>query len=230
MSLLSNLLDLIVPRRCCACGKRLTASEPLLCIACDMKVSLTHYESSPYDNPMARLFWAQFPIEKASAWIHFIPHGEMSGMIYDLKYHNRPDLGEAIGERMAIIHQRTHFFDDIDAIIPVPITRSRRLQRGYNQSDMVARGISRTTGLPIYNNVVKQQQFKGSQTNLNAWERQENVNAAFLLTDSKLIENKHLLIVDDITTTGATIIACGKQLAKASGVRISVLTIGHTKE
>ena len=140
-------------------------------------------------------------------------------------------LGEDIGEQIALRHQPFGFFDDIDAIVPVPITRRRQWKRGYNQSMQVAKGISHVTHLPIYNKVVKRQHFSQSQTHQTSiWERRENVRAAFQLVDADKIKGKHLLIIDDVVTTGATVIACGQELAKAEGVKLSVLSIGYTKE
>lgn len=230
-SLWTNLLDLIAPRRCAICNKRLLPEESLLCAHCNEDMEKTPFLDSPYDNLMARLFWGQFPIEKASAWFYYRPHSDPSKMIYDLKYHGQSMLGENIGEQLALRHQPTGFFDDIDAIIPIPITRKRLRQRGYNQSMQVARGISYITHLPIYDKVVKRQHFTQSQTHQDSiWERRENVREAFQLIDADKIKGKHLLIIDDIVTTGATVIACGQELAKAEGVRLSVLSIGYTKE
>lgn len=229
-SLLTELLDLLAPRACAICQQRLAANEPLLCSRCMAELPVTPYCESPYDNWMARLFWGQFPVEKVSAWIFFRPHSATSKMIYDLKYHGQAEKGEWIGQLMAIRHQAYGFFDGIDAIVPVPITRRRTWTRGYNQSEQVAQGISLETHIPIYNKVIRRQHFSQSQTHQTAMTRRTNVEEAFLLTDAEKIKGKHLLIVDDVVTTGATIIACAQELAKAEGVRISVLSIGLTKE
>lgn len=225
----TNLFDLISPRQCAVCGNRLSPNESLLCVSCDLELEATPFCESPYDNPMARLFWGQFPIEKASAWFYYRSHGTPSKMIYDLKYHGEDMLGEDIGEEMARRHLATGFFNDIDAIVPIPITRERRRQRGYNQSEMLARGIGIATRLPVYHKVVTRQQFVKSQTHQSTWERRENVSGVFQLNSPEKIRGKHLLLVDDIVTTGSTIIACGQELAKADGVRLSVLSVGFTK-
>lgn len=229
-SLLSEFLDLLSPRVCTICERRLAADEPLICSQCMSELPITPYCESPYDNWMARLFWGQFPVEKVSAWIFFRPHSVTSKMIYDLKYHGQSETGEWIGQLMAIRHQAYGFFDGIDAIVPVPITRRRLWERGYNQSEQVARGISFETHLPIYNKVVRRKHFSQSQTHQTAMERRTNVEDAFMLVDAEKIKGKHLLIVDDVITTGATVISCAQELAKAEGVRISVLSIGLTKE
>ena len=140
------------------------------------------------------------------------------------------EMGEMIGQLMAERHMAYGFFDGIDAIVPLPITRKRNWKRGYNQSLIVARGISMETGLPIYNDVVVRKRFTQSQTHLTSFERRENIKEAFHLVKEEKIKGKHLLIIDDVVTTGATVIACGQELAKAEGVKLSVLSIAYTKE
>ena len=228
-SLLTELFDTIAPRRCAVCGQRLAPEETLVCVACDMRIEETRFWLSPRDNTMTRLFWGQFPIEKASAWFYFHPHSAPGKMIYDLKYHGQPLLGEDIGEQMGLRHRQHHFFDDIDAIVPMPITRRRAWHRGYNQSEMIARGLSTATRLPVYRDVIKRTLFAASQTHQSAWERRENVENVFQLRDAERIRGKHLLIVDDVVTTGATVIACAKEMAKADSIKISILSVGFTK-
>ena len=120
-------------------------------------------------------------------------------------------------------------FDDIDALVPVPLARKRERERGYNQSMMLARGVSEVTGLPINNKVVRRTKFMGSQTRRGRWERNENVEDVFEVKDSHGLSGKHLLLIDDVVTTGATIIACAKEMQKASNVKISVLALGFAK-
>ena len=119
--------------------------------------------------------------------------------------------------------------EGIDVLVPMPITRRRQWQRGYNQSMEIARGVSSVTGIPISRKAVRRIHFTQSQTEQHAWERLHNVENAFLLSKPDDIQGKHILLIDDIVTTGATTIACGRELAKAPDVRISILALGHTK-
>ena len=121
------------------------------------------------------------------------------------------------------------FFEGIDVIVPMPITKSRRRERGYNQSEEFARGIAELTEIPVATDVVERLSFGISQTKLNHWERRENVENVFHLINGESISNRHVLLVDDIMTTGSTIISCGSELLKAGNVKISILTIGYTK-
>ena len=178
---------------------------------------------------MAQLFWHLIPIERAAALIYYEPHSEIAQLIYDLKYRNRPDIGEDMGRLMANEMQLAHFFDGIDMLVPVPLSRKRLRQRGYNQSEELARGISDITHLPVVTNAVHRKHFIKSQTQLTRFERQENVSDMFELRDSSLMEGKHVLLIDDICTTGATLIACAETLKNIPGIRFSILTLGFTK-
>ena len=225
----TDLFDLISPRTCAVCGQRLTADENTICVACHLHLPLTHMESNAYDNVRARLFWGVLPVERAAALFYYEPHSEVARLIYDLKYHGQADIGTDLGRMAARQFASSGFFEGIDATVPVPLTRKRKWQRGYNQSEQIARGIGQVTGLPVYTDVVRRKHFNKSQTQNSIWERLENVEEAFLLANGSRIAGKHLLVVDDIVTTGATIKACAKELCKAGGVKISILSLGLTK-
>ena len=204
-------------------------TEETLCSKCYLHLPRTDFGSDLYENVMAKLFWGQIQIEKATALFYYEPHAETANILYELKYKNHPEIGEVMGRMMARELQRSGLFDDIDAIVPVPLARKRERERGYNQSLMLAKGVSEVTGLPIYNKVVRRTKFVGSQTHRGRWERNENVADVFELMDGESIRGKHLLLIDDVVTTGATIIACAQEMQKASNVKISVLALGFAK-
>ena len=149
----TRILDFISPRLCVVCGERLSPTERSLCSVCLLHLPRTTYQFSPDDNPMAQLFWHLTPIERAAALLYYEPHSELASLIYDLKYHDRPDIGEDMGRLMANEMQLAHFFDDIDVLLPVPLSRKRLRQRGYNQSEQLAIGISDITHLPVITKV-----------------------------------------------------------------------------
>lgn len=225
----TKLLDIISPRQCVVCGHRLSVNESVLCPSCHLHLPLTAFHTTPYDNEMARLFWGKIPVEKASALFFFMPHSDTARIIYDMKYHGYPEVGEYMGTIAARLFSENNFFEGIDAIVPIPLTRWRQWKRGYNQTMEIARGIADATGLPIYNKVVRRIRFSGSQTRLQATERQDNVASAFQLRHEEQIRGLHLLLIDDIVTTGATVCSCARELCRASGVRISILSLGFTK-
>ena len=177
-----RLLDLIAPRLCVVCGHRLTVTEEVICAKCNFHLPRTGFHHHAYDNEMAKLFWAQIPIEKATAFFYYEAHAETANIIYELKYKNHPEIGNIVGRMLAKEIQPSGFFDGIDGIVPIPLAKKRLRQRGYNQSMEIAQGVSEMTGLPIYKKVVRRNSFKGSQTNKGRWDRQENVEHVFELT------------------------------------------------
>ena len=173
---------------------------------------------------MARLFWAQIPIERATAFFYYEPHAQTANIIYELKYKNRPDIGIIIGRMLAKEVQTAGFFDGTDGIIAVPLAKKRQQQRGYNQSEEIAQGVSEITGLPILKKVVRRTVFEGSQTNKGRWERHDNVEHVFELIDTKAVSGQHLLLIDDVVTTGATCLACAKALCPRFRQIIGILS------
>ena len=225
----SRFLDFISPRLCVVCGRRLSPTERSLCAVCQLHLPRTAFQFSPDDNPMAQLFWHLVPVERAAAFIYYQSHSEMARMVYELKYRNSPDVGEDLGRLMATDMQLAHFFDGIDLLVPVPLTNKRLRQRGYNQSEMLAQGVSDVTHLPVVPKALKRQGFRESQTHLSRHERQENVDGIFVAADAKTLKGRHVLLIDDVCTTGATLMSCAQALAPIEGIRISVLTLGFTK-
>lgn len=223
------MLDLFSPRRCVGCSGRLMPSEAVLCSDCLWHMPLTHFSQHACDNPMARLFWGLFPIERAAALFYYEPNTRMASMIHAMKYYNRSDVAENMGRMVARSFMDDGFFDGIDAIVPIPLSKDRQRQRGYNQSERIASGISSVTGIPVYNKVLGRKTFAGSQTRLNVYQRRENVEQAFRLQDAASLTGRHLLLVDDVVTTGSTIAACGRLLQQIPDVKISVLALGLSK-
>ena len=230
MNWITRILDFISPRLCVVCGHRLAPTERSLCSVCLFHLPRTDFHQKPLDNPMAQLFWGLAPVEKAAALFYYHPHSETAQLVYRLKYNNRPDIGEDMGRVMACELQATEFFSDIDVLLPVPLASKRLRQRGYNQSEQLAKGISDITHLPIVTKALRRKHFQQSQTTLNRWQRQENVEDTFWLKDGSQLQDKHVLLIDDICTTGATLISCANTLKDIEGIRISVLTLGFTKD
>lgn len=229
-SWLERILRMLAPRACAICGCRLATEEEIICAACDVHLPRTGYANCPERNEMARLFWLRLPIERAAALFYYHAHSKVAGVIYDLKYHDRPQTGERLGIMAAREMEANGFFEGMELIIPVPLARERLKERGYNQSEWIAKGISEETGIPMATHVVERTRFEGSQTRLARQERMRNVEDAFRLRRPDAIAGKHILLVDDVCTTGATLTACGKQLALADDVRISILTLARAQD
>lgn len=225
----SRLVDLIAPRACVVCGGRLGIHEFFLCGSCNLQLPRTNYADNPYENDMARLFWGQLPVERCAALFFYQGGSGPSQILYELKYKNHPEIGEFFGRMIAEEWNDTGFFEGIDLIVPVPLAKERQRQRGYNQSLHIARGIGSVTRLPIVTNAVSREQFVESQTQKDRWQRNENVKGCFRLNEGSALKGKHVLLVDDVVTTGATICSCGREMLKAGDVHFSILTIGFAK-
>ena len=221
-------MDLISPRLCVVCGNRLAVTEEVVCSKCYLHLPRTDFGHDLYENVMAKLFWGQIKLEKATALFYYEPHAETVQILYEMKYKSHPEIGVVMGRMMAKELMKSGLFEDIDALVPVPLAKKRDHERGYNQSLELAKGVSEVTGLPIANLVIRRTKFVGSQTKRGRWERNENVEHVFELVDDN-ISDQHLLLIDDVVTTGATVIACAKEMQKARNVKISVLALGFAK-
>ncbi len=226
----TRIVDFIAPRSCVICGRRLSPTERSLCSVCVLHLYRTTFQFTPEDNEMAQLFWGLLPVERTAALIYYEPRSETAALIYKLKYGHRPDIGEDLGRIMAEEMKPAGFLDGIDILLPIPLSKKRYWQRGYNQSEMLARGMSEVTGLPVITKAVRRTNFRQSQTSLTRKERQENVEGTFVLRHPELLENKHVLLIDDICTTGATLLACSEAIRSVKGIHISILTLGFTKK
>jgi ComF family protein len=203
-------------------------TEQGICSNCYRHLPRTGFGRQPLDNVMARMFWGQMEVERAAALFFFEPGSEAAQLVYEMKYGDHPELAVDMGRMMGKELALTAFFDTIDLIIPIPLARKRERQRGYNQSRCLAQGLSQATGLPVCDRAVKRTAFKISQTHIGRWERQENVADVFKVTDAEAIGGRHVLLVDDVVTTGATVTACGRELLKAGAAKLSILSLGFT--
>ncbi|MGN1375407.1 MAG: ComF family protein [Prevotella sp.] len=224
-----RFIDMVSPRACHICGCRLAVTERAICARCNMHLPRTHFTRNPYDNNMSMLFWGRINVERCAALYFYHAQSETSRVILALKYLNHPEIGRLLGRTIAEEGVNDGFFNSIDMIIPVPLSPKREKSRGYNQSAEIAKGISDITGLPIMDKIITRTSFKQSQTHMHRWQRNENVENSFVLTSDICLDGKHILIVDDIVTTGATITACAGELQKHWKVKISVMSLGFTQ-
>lgn len=215
------------PRECVVCGCRLSATEEHVCLSCQMVLPYTGLHRHATDNVMVRHFFGQFPVERAAALLRFVPHTPPARLIYAIKYGDGRELAVWLGRWMAAACG-SDFFSGIDAIAYVPLTPARERWRGYNQCRLLARGIGQQTGLPVADGLLRRNSFDGSQTQRRHSERMAAVETAFCLQPAARLSGRHLLLTDDVMTSGATLIACGRELAKSGCSSVSVLTLGLT--
>ncbi len=222
-----DLLGVIYPDVCEVCGESLARGEETMCLHCLMKLPRTQIHLEEF-NLLHRRLAGNVPIERAAGYFYYYRESDYAALIHRAKYRGRPVIAELLGARYAREIAGDGFFDGIDMIIPVPLHRFKLIRRGYNQSEAIAQGISRVTGLPIGDNLVA---VKGhsSQTRKNSYDRWLNAQDIYTVSRYEELNGKHLLIVDDVVTTGATLLACCEAVRKAQpSARISVLALGVT--
>lgn len=224
MSILNDCWDFFFPRYCKMCGSRLFHEETDICVKCLAslpRTNLYRYHSSEVE----KMFYGKFPIERATAFLYYTKGGNVRRLVYSLKYYGNKHVGIFMGRYIAQELLSAGFFDDIDALVPVPLHRKKMHKRGYNQSEALAQGISEITRLPCITDVLQRMKPSETQTHKTRYERWLNVDGVFIVSKPEQLVDKHILLVDDVITTGATIVACADAMHGISGLRISVLAL-----
>lgn len=222
--ILSDLTYLFFPRVCVTCGKDLSRTEEMLCVRCQQKLPYTYFHTIP-DNPVEKVFWGRVPISHATACLYFSKDGMVQHLIHELKYKGRKDLAQYMGRIMGQVLDHTKWLGQIDALVPVPLFAAREKKRGYNQSTLLCKGIATLHDLPIYTELVKREKHTDTQTHRTRIDRWENMQGAFSIIPGKQPAHQHLLLVDDVLTTGATLESCAATLLSIPGVRVSICTL-----
>ena len=224
MSIWTDLWKLFFPQCCLICGKTLLEGEEYLCFQCLSNIPRTHLYLRK-DNEMEKELWGKFPIERASAYLYYSKGGDVKKLLTDLKYRGNADLGSFLGRCMTREMLSSGFFQGVDGIIPVPLHPRKQKIRGYNQSVMLANGISSVTNIPVWTDLLVRTQYTQTQTRKGSYERWLNVKDMFECTSPERLRDKHVLLVDDVFTTGATLVACADAFRQIPGLRFSVLTL-----
>ena len=225
--MLDSLINLIYPILCFGCGNKVEKESLHICFSCKNALA-RHHRNFPVNDPISKIFLGRLHLEKATAFLKFEKDGRIQTLLHALKYKGISDIGIGLGELAALELQEHHFFDTIDLLLPIPIHQKKQQKRGYNQSHFIADGIANKTGLKIDKVSVIKKINTESQTRKSRFERHNNVNHSFKLLNKNKLENKHILLIDDVITTGSTIEACGNELKDIPGVRLSLLTIAYT--
>jgi len=224
MSLTEDFLSLVFPNNCAACGNNLFEHEEVICSLCEFHLPQTNYHMD-YDNPVAALFWGRAQVKSAAAYYHFNKGNRVQHLVHLLKYKGRCDVGIYLGRQYGQYLKNSPLFRSVQMIIPVPLHRSKLLKRGYNQSEQFALGLSRSMNLPLNITSLTRTQASQTQTRKSRFNRWENVSGIFEVSDSESLIDKHILLVDDVITTGSTLEACITVLQTIPGIRISVAAI-----
>ena len=229
IALLNDVWEFFFPRYCVVCGKRLLLGEEHLCLDCLCALPRIRSHNQE-NNEIAKLLWGKMPVERAYAFLYYSKGGDVRELLFQLKYYGNQKIGYFMGRCMAKELISTGFFGGIDGIIPVPLHDKKRKSRGYNQSELLAEGISSVVRIPLLKDVLRRKQYTETQTHKSNYERWNNVLDVFEGVSFERLSNKHVLLVDDVLTTGATLVACADALRGAEGIRISVLTLAWAAE
>jgi ComF family protein len=202
-------------------------NEALICTECYVLIPRTNYHLKP-DNPVSQLFWGRCLIEKAAAFSFYTKDSRIRKLIHQLKYKGIKEIGSELGRIYGNSLKSSGFFKEIDLIIPVPLHPSKKRQRGFNQSDFISRGISETSGIPMDPDLLVRKTVTKTQTRKSRYDRWTNVQDIFRVTDQGRLKDMHILLVDDVITTGSTIEACANEILKAENAKVSVVVLAFS--
>ena len=224
MRLFKSLINILFPRVCAGCGNILLEGEDTVCSTCRFLLPKTGYELNP-DNPLAQLFYGQMPFNAVMAEFFFSKTGKVQHLIHGLKYHGCRENGLFLGQEIGKSLLQAPDYQGIEYIIPIPLHPKKEKIRGYNQSHVIAEGISEIMKVPIAEKCLVRKVFTDTQTKKSREERYQNVKDIFDVKNAAKIAGKHVLLVDDVLTTGATLMSAGKALMEVEGIKISVATV-----
>jgi ComF family protein len=224
---INDFLNLIFPHYCEGCGSDSLNSEQFICLNCLSSLPATGFENME-ENTIEKIFYGRLNVQYATAGFYFTKQSLIQHLIFLLKYKANKEagffLGRLLGKQLSLAEK----FNDIDAIIPLPLNTKKIILRGYNQAEIIAQGMNEMFNKPVLNHVVDRVVYTNSQTKRSRVERWENMKGVFEIKDADAIKNKHILLVDDIVTTGATLEACGNILLKNGCKALSIATIAYT--
>jgi ComF family protein len=223
---LADFLALFFPRACLACQDPLVAGEQHLCTTCRAELPYTNYHLLPAaQNPLGRRFWGKLPVVHTLSYLRFLRHGRVQQLLHQLKYQGQQDVGKALGQLYGAELATADLGPPFDLIVPVPLHRRKLARRGYNQADAFAAGLAAALPCPWSAAALRRTEHTASQTRKSRTERWQNVAAVFEVAHPEQVAGRHILLVDDVLTTGATLEACGAALLAAGASQISIATI-----
>ncbi len=219
-----DLVSLLFPRLCQACGNHLMRNEKLICTECHVLIPRTNFHLED-DNPLARLFWGRCRLEKTAAFSLYNRDSRIRHLIHNLKYKGIQEIGIELGRIYGLMLFNSGFTADIDILVPVPLHPHRERSRGFNQSSLIALGISEVSGIALDTVSLQRVVISSTQTKKSRYERWKNVEGTFLVRDPLPFRGKHILLVDDVITTGSTIESCVNELIGSGALKVSAAAL-----
>lgn len=223
---LSGFIHLFFPRICAVCQTDLKHGERVICTSCHYKMPLTRFWEDA-NNPVAQTFWGRVSIENACAYFFFTKGSKYRPLLHKLKYKGKYDVGVALGLGFGQVLAKSELYQDIDYVVPVPLHPKKQKLRGYNQAEAIARGVAQGLGVQVKTNGLVRHEFTETQTKKTRAERIRNVENAFRVVNDEELKGKHLFLVDDVITTGATMEVCAEKLLAIEGCRVSIGALAY---
>lgn len=224
--MLNDFLSLIFPKVCFACGKSLYKKEDCICTHCLFHLPKTNFHLYA-DNPVVKLFWGRVNIFSGASFLSFAKGSRVQHLIHQFKYRGKKEIGLSLGKRYGNELKQSSLFSSINLITPVPLHKEKLKKRGYNQSDFFARGLSEAFETE-HKNILMRTRSTETQTKKSRFARWKNVEEIFQITEPETVRGKHVLLVDDVVTTGATLEACAQKILEVPDTKVSVATIACT--
>lgn len=222
--ILYYLTELIFPRLCVTCGDKLIEQEQWICLHCLHHIPRTNFHLHP-ENRVAQLFYGRVRIEFGTSFFYFSKGSKYQSLLHNLKYKGMKELGAEIGKHFGIDLLQSDDFTSVDLICPVPLHPQKEKKRGYNQSWWIAYGIAEQMKKPLSDDNLKRVTATETQTKKTRFERWQNVEGIFELNDPEAFSGKHILLVDDVVTTGSTLEACAQAILSKTDARVSIATL-----
>jgi len=227
-SYFADFVGLLFPQLCPACGESLMANERVICTGCQYSLPLTNFHLQA-DNIVARQFWGKVNVQAAYALYYFTKGGKVQNLVHHLKYKGMQQIGHEMGSIAGAQLVKNDVFYSADVIIPVPLHKKRLKQRGYNQSTCFAEGLAQKLNAVVDDTSLIRARATETQTKKGRFTRFENMQEVFTVIDPEKLKNQHILLVDDIITTGSTLEACAVELLRIEGVKLSIATIAYAE-
>ena len=223
---LQNIADLFYPQLCAGCSASLDSSDSVLCFRCIQELPLTNFHLvSP--NPVEKMFWGRMDVAAATSLFYFTQDTIVQRMMHQLKYRGNKEVGISMGRKLGESMLDNPRFKDVDFLLPLPLHPKKLKLRGYNQAEVIADGVAEVTGWKVLPDLIRRKRFTDTQTHKSRQDRWENMKDRFFNTDPELIAGKHVMLIDDVITTGATLEACGMEILNGGKTRLSLATMAY---
>ena len=226
--LATDLFGLLFPELCNACGTHLYYGEKEICSKCLYQLPYTDFHLHP-ENAVAKQFWGRLPLQNATALLYFKKGGKVQNLMHGLKYKGKTEVGEKLGELLGEKLNQSNEFKNIDLIVPVPLHPKRERQRGYNQSEFIAKGLAKSLQVPHSTSHLLRTKVTQTQTKKSRYTRYENMETVFSTANNIELIDQNILLVDDVVTTGATLEACGNVLLQAGVKQLNIAAVAFAQ-